>query len=425
MKLGELKLRGFRHFRQVDIEFGKRLTVFVGINGAGKTSVVDALAILLSRLIGRIRSTRGAGRFFTESDIRKGMRETVNSLEIEFDGKPVSWRTTKARRGRRRQTITNLSAIKDIVEQVYDDLDENENASIPMAVFYGVNRAVLDVPLRIRTRHVFDQLAAYDQALDGGRNDFRRFFEWFRGREDLENERRLSPVEHVGKERSIFDAYRDRQLQAVRKAIHELTGFSNLRIKRSPLRMEVRKGDLHFDVRQLSDGEKCLIALAGDLAHRLAIANPDFEKPLEGRAVVLIDEVDLHLHPEWQHRIIPGLLETFPNCQFVLTTHSPQVLSHVRCKNIRCLIQNENEIDILHPDGTYGQDSNFLLKTLLGSNYRPREIDEDIHRLFGLINHDTGKARRLLDELRTRVEGESPDLVRAETLLHRREMSSK
>jgi len=115
----------------LDIEFGKHLTVFVGVNGAGKTSILDALAILLSRLFGRIRSTKGTGRFFTDSDIRKGAKETANSIEIEFEGEAFSRRAAKTRRGRKKQTITNLTSIRGIVEQIYDALDENEKNSVP------------------------------------------------------------------------------------------------------------------------------------------------------------------------------------------------------------------------------------------------------------------------------------------------------
>ena len=107
--------------------------------------------------------------------------------------------------------------------------------------------------------------------------------------------------------------------------------------------MEVRKHNQHLDVRQLSDGEKCLLALVGDLAKRLAIASPSMEEPLKGQAVVLIDEVDLHLHPQWRHQAIPGLLKTFPECQFVLTTHSPQVLSNVSCNDIWYLAVSKDD----------------------------------------------------------------------------------
>ncbi len=424
MKLKQLKAKNFRPFKKLNINFGEQLTVLVGVNGAGKTSILDILAIMLSRLIGRIRSEKGTGRFFTDSDIRIGSNETANSIEIELNQESVSWSVAKTRRGRKKQTITNLKNLKGIIEKIYDSLEKDDKSSIPLALFYGVNRSVLDVPLRIRTRHKFDQLAAYDQALTGGRNDFRRFFEWYRGREDFENELRLTPVENVKKKHSAEQSlrYRDPQLQAVRKAINILTDFSNIRIRRNPLRMEVQKSGQLFDIRQLSDGEKCLLALAGDLAHRLAIANPDMNNSLEGHAIVLIDEIDLHLHPEWQHRVIPKLTETFPNCQFILTTHSPQVLSHVRCQDIWCMIQVEQNIDIIRPDGTYGQDSNFLLKTLMGSSYRPEYIDRKIKLLFNMIREDTIEARKLLNELKTEIEGESPDIVRAEVLLHRREV---
>ena len=421
MKILKINLDNFRLFPSLELVFSKQVTVLVGVNGAGKTSILDALAILLSRLIGRIRSTKGTGRFFTDSDIRLNLSETANSLEIEFNDNPISWTVSKTKRGRKKQRITNLKKIKDVVDMVHGRLEQDEEASVPLAVFYGVNRSVLDIPLRIRTSHTIAQLSAYDQALSGARIDFRLFFEWYRKQEDFENEQRLYPVEHVekGKKGRTGDIeYRDPQLQAVRKAINQLTGFTNLRIRRNPLRMEVRKGKQHFDVRQLSDGEKCLLALAGDLARRLAIANPSLDDPLQGQAIILIDEIELHLHPEWQHRVIPKLKATYSNSQFVLTTHSPQVLSHVSCKDIWCL----KGMKAVRPDGTFGQDSNFLLKTLMGTSNRPSIIEKDINRLFDLIRTDVKKARKLLEKLKNKVEGESPELVRAEALLHRREV---
>ena len=428
MKAKRIELNNFRPFKYLEIDFDDQLNVFVGVNGAGKTSILDSLAILLSRLIGRIQSSHGTGRMFTESDILIGTSETVNTVELSYKNKDISWTVTKTKRGRKKQTISNLVQIKEIVEIMQDELEHDENASFPLAVYYSVNRAVLDVPLRIRNKHNFGQFEAYDQALTGQRNDFRLFFEWFRNREDLENEQRLYPVENVktsqkGRGRDL--QYRDPQLQAVRDAIYALTGFSNIRVVRNPLRMEVYKDEQILHVRQLSDGEKCLFALAGDLARRLAIANPSLSKPLTGTGIVLIDEIDLHLHPEWQHRVIPQLRKTFPNCQFVLTTHSPQVLSNIPARNIWCLIQKKGITKVVQPDGTYGHDSNFLLKTLLGSKYRPADIDQDFTNLFNLIKEDTKSARKLLSELKNKVEGATPDLVRAEALLHRREVMGK
>ena len=74
--------------------------------------------------------------------------------------------------------------------------------------------------------------------------------------------------------------------------------------------------------------------MVGDLARRIAIANPALEDPLAGVGVVLIDEVDLHLHPGWQRHVVSALEETFPNCQFLVSTHSPQIVSHVAPERI-------------------------------------------------------------------------------------------
>ena len=194
-----------------------------------------------------------------------------------------------------------------------------------LAVYYPTNRAVLDIPSAYQEpTHRFDQLSAYDQALSGKWSSFRIFFEWFRDREDLENERRLETPK-----------FRDRELQAVRTAIRRfLPGCSAVRIRRAPLRMVIDKNGEELRVDQLSDGEKCTLAMVGDLARRMAIANPSPEDPLGGAGIVLIDEIDLHLHPGWQRHVVSALEATFPNCQFLVSTHSPQVVSHVAPERI-------------------------------------------------------------------------------------------
>ena len=105
--------------------------------------------------------------------------------------------------------------------------------------------------------------------------------------------------------------------------------FKNLRIRKvrdyifDPFEnaLIITKDGLDIDVNQLSAGEKSVILLIADLAMRLTIANPSLENPLEGEGIVLIDEIDLHLHPQWQRNILPALLATFSKCQFIVTTH--------------------------------------------------------------------------------------------------------
>jgi predicted ATP-binding protein involved in virulence len=289
--------------------------------------------------------------------------------------------------------------------------DHPGTAPLPFAVFYPTNRAVLDIPLRIRTRHNFDQLDAFELA--AGQSTFRLFFEWFRGREDLENELRLKDP-----------TYRDKLLAAVRAAIEALVpGFSDLRVTRAPLRMLVTKQGADVEVNQLSDGEKCLLAMTADLARRLALANPAAAAPLHERAIVLIDEIDLHLHPAWQRTVLAALLRTFPGCQFLVSTHSPQVLSEVPAGAVRLLQKHGTTLEISPPAASFGRDSNRILEDLMGVEERPASIKSLLNELFQLIDRgDLSTAREKRREIAERIGEDEPELVRADVLMRRREI---
>ena len=412
MRIQSIDIAGFRGISDLSLDFSEGINVLAGINGAGKSTVLDCAAILLSRLIGRIRSSAGTGRLFSESDINNDVRETRNSIEIHFRGEIVQWRVTKGRKGRRKQRIGGLEQLRTHVDLLHSELEANESLTLPLAVYYPVNRAVLDIPLRIRTKHGFDRLAAYDQALSGSWSSFRIFFEWFRQREDLENERRLEKPRFC-----------DHQLQAVRTATESmLPGFRNLRVRRSPLRMVVEKDGEELIVNQLSDGEKCALAMVGDLARRMATANPHMQEPLVAEAIVLIDEIDLHLHPAWQHTLPSTLEETFPKCQFLLSTHSPAILSHLDPNSIWMLERTSGGIEARRPAQAYGQTVDRVLEDVMNVPARPVEVGDELARLFLAI--EQGKlqeAGRILRELKGEI-GSDPDLVKADVLIRRKEL---
>ena len=410
MKVKRLKMNSFQGISDLTLEFDTdEPTVFIGINGVGKSSILECLAILLSWLTKRIQTPPTNGRSFKEDDIKKGCKETHNEITISInDWSEVVWSLTKVRKGRSQDTSSNLGDLKRVVDRIHRQLYPTSSAALPLAVYYPTNRAVLDIPLKIRTKHSFEQITAYDEVLTGGQIDFRRFFEWFRDREDLENELRLNN----------YNEYRDRQLEAVRYAFANLLdGFSNLRVRRSPLRMTADKQGDEQIVNQLSDGEKCLLALAGDLARRLAIANPHpYCNPLEGSGVVLIDEIELHLHPKWQRAIIPNLKKTFPNCQFIITTHSPQVISDLKWVH---LLRSTSEGIAIERVPSFGKDSNRILETLMQTPERPQEIKDDIDRLFQLIDDEKfDEARDLRQQLAKSMKDEDPNFVRADWLIH-------
>jgi predicted ATP-binding protein involved in virulence len=211
----------------------------------------------------------------------------------------------------------------------------------------------------------------------------------------------------------------------VRKALPNfLEGFLDLRVRRSPtLRMTVTKGDRELLVNQLSDGEKCLLAMVGDIARRLSIANPGLDDPLQGEGVILIDELELHLHPKWQRGIIPKLTETFPNCQFIVATHSPQIVSDVQPESIFILKSTDCGVIVEHPDHSFGRDSNQILEDLMGVSDRPEAIKTQLQDLFELIeNGELDQAKQVKNNLEHLMGLDEPEFAKADVLIRRREI---
>jgi len=274
----------------------------------------------------------------------------------------------------------------------------NQPTHLPLAVYYDVHRAVLDVPLRVKEKLKNTPREAYHDALGHGGTDFRGFFAWFRDREDAENERIRDEADYV-----------DRDLQAVRAAVEGFTQFTDLRIRRKPsLRMTVKKNETELNVLQLSDGEKCLLALVGDLARRLSLLNTDKDNPLHGEGVVLIDEIDLHLHPKWQRSVVASLERTFPNCQFIITTHSPQVVGELAPKAV--LLLRDGEF-LGHAERSLGLSSGEVLEELMEGEASNAEIASRLANIrVSLEEDDITSAENALSLVRQKV-GDIPQVL--------------
>lgn len=324
--------------------------------------------------------------------------------------------------------LNNASQLADVYRTA---LSTDEQTSVPLIAFYPVERVVLDIPLKISEKHSFQQLDGYDNSLNQG-VDFRRFFEWFREREDAENENSipqdiLNEIEEKFGEAmwELLEARgisaKDRQLTAVRTAIANfMPGFSNLKVRRKPkLHMSIDKGQQTLNVSQLSQGEKSLMALVGDIARRLAMMNPGLTNPLHGEGVVLIDEVDMHLHPRWARDIIQRLTVTFPNCQFILTTHSPLVISD--CKDVLVYALEDGHLTAVPP--LYGQDVNTVLLDVMDTHIRNAVVAKHLNDLLDLI-HDRhlDQAKELISELEKDLPAQNLELAKARLLLRKEEM---
>ncbi|MGR7921563.1 AAA family ATPase [Zobellella denitrificans] len=451
MDIKQFRLSNIGRFKTLEVplaptaEAGSRVTVFVGNNGAGKTSILRALATSLSWLVARIRSDDGRGSPIPEDVIFKGAASAAIDIAVldergqsanpdaDESEQLYQWTISKARAGRKAEHATRLGDATRLADDYRTALTLDDQSGLPLVAFYPVERVVLDIPLKIREKHTFLQLDGYDNALNQG-VDFRRFFEWFREREDTENESGIPQelmdrlLKTLGQNSDVWKTLqemtassRDRQLTAVRTAIANfMPGFSNLRVRRKPrLHMSIDKDGDTFNVLQLSQGEKSLMALVGDIARRLAMMNPGLENPLHGEGVVLIDEVDMHLHPTWQRSIIERLTATFPNCQFVLTTHSPLVISD--CKEV--LVYSLENGGLTEVPSQYGQDANTVLLDVMDTHIRNARVAEKLNDLMDLIqNRELKKARSILAELENELPATNLELSKAKLLLRKQEL---
>lgn len=181
---------------------------------------------------------------------------------------------------------------------------------------------------------------------------------------------------------------------------------------------------LHVD--QLSSGERAYLILLADLARRLQIVQSDAVLS-EIPGIVLIDEIELNLHPNWQRLIIPTLTRVFKRCQFIITTHSPQVLGEIKDGRILALYRNKRgEIEYRRSQQSFGRDSNDILIDVLGSTERDADVKTELENLESLISRRRlNEARKVIDELRLKFEGRPVELEIAEQRLRRRERRSK
>jgi predicted ATP-binding protein involved in virulence len=410
MRVDRFRLENYGPIQSLDVRFAPRFNVIAGTNGAGKTSILNALSVMLSRYVSAVRTGRAAGLFPIDA-IRNGARAVEAVVEASDRNRSFRW---SASRGRplSRANGTDSSQLIAFAHSIREAIESDpDGARLPLVAAYSVNRAVLDVPLRIRKKSGFDQHVSLEGALQQGSQNFGTFFAWFRAREDIEKETRL--------ERR---SYRDTQLNAIRKAIEGLIpGFKDLRVRRQPLRMLVTKDGSDLRVDQLSDGEKTMLALAGDLARRLALANPGIESPLLGSGVVLIDELELHLHPAWQRRTVGTLQKTFPNCQFIVTTHSPQIISEVEANGVFLINQGK----IVHPHHTFGMESGLVLEELMDTGARPAWAREQLKQLYEFIDDgEMGKASQAFRGIARQIGEEDPALSAARVAIRRKARSA-
>ncbi len=410
MKLATIEIENYRAIEHLVLEPDPALTVLFGANGCGKTSLLSGIATGLSAVSAVFVATKGFN--FVKTDRRAGAGPIRIGL-TSADG--LAW--SREETGRGFAKITEKRAGRNELRRQLTEVGlrdaRGETVDLPIVTFYDTDRVVFDSP---RRRRGFDDEFDRFGALDGSlslRTDFRQFFQWFYAKENAEL-RAFRSRSGTGWEPSGDAGVRE--LSAVRSAIASMVGsVTDPRIEENPLRfvvsVETRPGfveDLALD--QLSGGYRAVLVLAADLARRMAQGNPHLEDPLKSEAVVLIDEIELHLHPEWQQRILGDLRRTFPNAQFIVSTHSPQVLTTVAPEHIRELVVEDGRVTIREPSAhTFGAEAGDVLDAVMGVDERPprNEFVELLNRYTWLVDAGDGESPDAL-ALRAELERLSP-----------------
>ena len=399
-----LKLRNFKGIAELDIEFDESLTLLAGVNGAGKTSVIQALVAVVTRTWCREHPSDYPVLQLPESVARAGAGGTTIVLGLS-GGERSPLQAVFSSRGRDLvfERFLNRRHKPERRINLEDPLGNPVKLAptLPLVVYYEQNR--IGRPDSDARRPPVSAEDNRKSSLHTTISSPSEFKAWFFEKEDDEG--------RETRERQDLE-YEDPELATIRGLLHRLDGFTAILSRKLPdrsgrtLLLEKEGVEVPFD--SLSGGEQAFFLLAADLARRLMLESPN--TPVAATpGIVCIDEIELHLHPAWQRRILKSLTEAFPSCQFVVSTHSPQVIAGVEARHVRLLTPGENGVrKVSQPIASRGRDSNYVLEGILDTPAR----DDDVSRLFAEFDEliDEGeieRAGRVLRELDRSVEGQS------------------
>ena len=454
MKLSKVEITYFRCFESLPIDLQPDINVIVGANGAGKSSILDAIAIALYELIVAIgaggkrqRAAQGAALEPTDISIdpstadpiegrqsfvqvratAKEFYEVNGFTETPMTGQPITLEWSEHIRYTRPSTFTydpkaseRFSRLNRYFQAIWEEIrNSSDQALIPLPVvaYYRATRRINGMPtLGDIFKIELSRIEAFANALNAGAN-FTAMCQWLYLRENQElraqaDRREANPTEFSS-------------LRAIRQALKRtIEGVERIYFDGSPPRLmiDLRNSEgspQALELAQLSDGYRNLLALVLDFARRLAQANPNWPNPLEAPGILLIDEVELHLHPRWQQTIIPSLRLAFPNTQIIVSTHSPAVLTTVRREHIH-LLGSDHKFENLPEDvGTYGAENSHVLAEVFGTHTRPQNIEtvEMLRAYLHLIEdhkHNTEEAESLRRDLESALGRSDPELRRAD-----------
>jgi len=412
VRIDKITIQNFKGFENKIFEFNPHFNLIVGVNGAGKTSLIDALQVALGGWYNGIKLVTSDRRDIRKNEIKLKTFEIGNKIILEpqfpvsisvkgnVNNENIEWIRTKTEIGNTNSGGLNTKFISNIINSVRS----GENTILPLIACYSVSRLWFIPKEEKRETDDLSRLAGYKEwsspKLIASRINEWIFLEEQRAyREDL-------PVDEGGRllKQAILLC-----LDQAKRILY------NIDYKQIVIQFE----DGHaVPYGNLSDGQRSLLTLVADIARRIITLNPHLQDSalLETPGVVLIDELDIHLHPTWQRRVISDLRRTFPKIQFIVTTHSPQIIGEAKADEI-ILLDSKDQI---HPSQSFGMDSNWILKHIMGAEDQDPAARDAIKEIFDLIEDDNfDDAKIKIQAARHYVEGDHPDLAEASALVER------
>lgn len=381
--VNSLNLKKFRALHDANVRFDPHLTLFIGQNGTGKTAILDAIAKALSYVVASYSTKTGVGAQLQNCDISADIENATYAsigLELKVGKDNFKFGITKSIDPHDSSSSSDLQDFKSY-GKLLRLISNTKLVNLPTMVYYRIDRSSsLKLNYKVNsltsvTHKRGDVLTAFTN--NGFISPLKAdsFEHWIAGlfKTKLANETN-TPNEFKNKgsvdsvllsvDRQIkllVDILKQKHIAGIRDITFDLSeGIDQIMV------LEYKK---FHNYSHLSDGQRLYLALVCDLVRRMTVLNPLLENPLEGRGIVLIDEVELHLHPKWQQDIVPTLMDLFPNIQFILTSHSPQVLSSVDKKHLRLIERDDStgEVVISHVDTqTEGVGTSDILNNLMG-----------------------------------------------------------
>lgn len=407
MKLRKLKLKDFRRFEEIEIDFHPELTVIAARNGQGKTTILEAIATALGPFIGAF--DMGKSKHIERTDAR--YVRLGNSFENEqnfpvvidaaLDEPNIEWQ--RALHGPKSRTTTKeASALANWGKKLQDSLRSKVATALPLVSYYPAGRLWITHNNSSRKAVVSaSRTMGYEDCLSSASN-FVQMQQWMsKATMALLQQRELPGYEESDLQPRIAG------IQNAVNLVLEDEGWSNFHYSLSFEDLAMSHPDHGLlPISLLSDGVRAMISLTADMAFRCARLNGQFkdQAPLLTEGIVLIDEVDLHLHPAWQQQVLAALRRAFPKIQFIVSTHSPQVLTTVNREQIRVIHRDEqgwiSEQPAMSP---LAQKSGDALAGVMNVSTRPpMQIVETAHAYEQLFRDGAGmtpQAQQLKQEL--------------------------